>query len=302
MLKRSAFLGVASLVFVLGAPPPLDAQVSLSISIGPPLLPEYEQPPVPGEGYQWMPGFWAWGRHGYYWVPGTWVMGPGEGLLWTPGYWARRGGHWFFNDGYWGPRVGFYGGIDYGFGYGGTGFDGGYWEDHHYHYNRAVANVDEGRVAHVFNRRVAGSGSRIAFHGGTDGIQAVPSSEDRAAALDRHHPSTPVQAQHRQRAGQDRQFRVAVNGGNPAVRATPRPFEGQPPASLPRAAMPGRREAPPARREPAPPRSREPQAQPAQPHQQVPRSMPPPRQNAERPKPGKEERPHPSRPPKADEH
>ena len=33
-----------------------------------------------------------------------------------------------FDSGYWGPVVGFYGGIDYGFGYFGRGFEGGRWE------------------------------------------------------------------------------------------------------------------------------------------------------------------------------
>jgi len=38
-----------------------------------------------------------------------------------------RDGGFFFNDGYWGPEVGFYGGINYGFGYFGEGYGGGRW-------------------------------------------------------------------------------------------------------------------------------------------------------------------------------
>ena len=59
-------------------------------------------------------GLWY---EGYYWVPGTWVEPPAEGLLWTPGYWGWGNGAYVWNAGYWGPTVGFYGGIDYGFGY-----------------------------------------------------------------------------------------------------------------------------------------------------------------------------------------
>ena len=52
---------------------------------------------------------------------------PESGFLWTPAYWGWEGGHYRFYNGYWGPHVGFYGGINYGFGYGGVGFAGGYW-------------------------------------------------------------------------------------------------------------------------------------------------------------------------------
>ena len=44
-------------------------------------------------------------------------------------------------DGYWAPEVGFYGGIDYGFGYTGYGYEGGYWNDRAFFYNTAVNNI-----------------------------------------------------------------------------------------------------------------------------------------------------------------
>src|SRR5580698_8986903 len=112
------------------------AQVSVSISIAPPALVEYEQPVCPQEGYIWTPGYWAYGEDGYYWVPGTWVEPPEVGVLWTPGYWGWNGGSYLWNDGYWGPTVGFYGGVDYGFGYTGTGYAGGYWNRGAFYYNR----------------------------------------------------------------------------------------------------------------------------------------------------------------------
>jgi len=45
---------------------PTHAAVSFGISVGfaPPALPVYVQPPIPGEGYVWMPGYWAWGPDG----------------------------------------------------------------------------------------------------------------------------------------------------------------------------------------------------------------------------------------------
>src|SRR5271156_4152023 len=50
--------------------------VGVSITIAPPVLPIYLQPPIPAPGYIWTPGYWAYGDAGYYWVPGTWVLPP----------------------------------------------------------------------------------------------------------------------------------------------------------------------------------------------------------------------------------
>jgi hypothetical protein len=114
------------------------AQVSIGISVGfgPPAIPVYEQPICPADGLLWTPGYWAYDAGGgYYWVPGTWVEAPQVGFLWTPGYWGWGGAAFFFHEGYWGPQVGFYGGINYGFGYGGVGFEGGRWDGGRFSYN-----------------------------------------------------------------------------------------------------------------------------------------------------------------------
>jgi hypothetical protein len=34
--------------------------VSLHINVAPPVLPVYEQPPLPAPGYMWTPGYWVW--------------------------------------------------------------------------------------------------------------------------------------------------------------------------------------------------------------------------------------------------
>ena len=97
-------------------------QVGISINFAPPPLIVETQPPAPFDGYIWTPGYWAWGASNYYWVPGVWVPPPTIGLLWTPPWWGWNNGVYVFNEGYWGPTVGFYGGINYGYGYFGTGF------------------------------------------------------------------------------------------------------------------------------------------------------------------------------------
>ncbi|HTY83228.1 MAG TPA: YXWGXW repeat-containing protein, partial [Silvibacterium sp.] len=42
----------------------------------PPPLPDYDQPPCPGDDYMWTPGYWDYASTGYYWVPGVWVQAP----------------------------------------------------------------------------------------------------------------------------------------------------------------------------------------------------------------------------------
>jgi len=92
----------------LAIPVPSEAQVICISNVSPPPeLPVYEQPPIPGPGYMWTPGYWASGPYGYFWVPGTWVEPPTIGLLWTPGYWGWRDGIYLWNAGYWGPTSAF---------------------------------------------------------------------------------------------------------------------------------------------------------------------------------------------------
>ena len=82
----------------------------------PPELPEYSQPDCPGDGYLWTPGYWSYAPQGYYWVPGAWARPPEVGFLWTPGYWGYVGGRYRYNYGFWGRHIGYYGGVNYGFG------------------------------------------------------------------------------------------------------------------------------------------------------------------------------------------
>ena len=97
-----------------------NAQISISVQIAPPELPVYVQPACPTDGYMWQPGYWAYSpyRNDYYWVPGSWIAPPAPGVLWTPPYWGYEGSRYVFHVGYWGDHVGFYGGINYGYGYG----------------------------------------------------------------------------------------------------------------------------------------------------------------------------------------
>ena len=196
-------------------------EVAVSVTVAPPPLPVYAQPVIPGPGYIWTPGYWAWGGEGYYWVPGTWVLPPAVGLLWTPGYWGWVDGRYFWHAGYWGPTVGFYGGINYGFGYFGVGCLGGRWDHDRFFYNRAVNNFGGVHITNVFNEPVRNVvATRVSFNGGSGGISARPNAAQLSAAQERHVGPTSVQAEHEHAAAQNRAFLSSVNHGRPTVGAT----------------------------------------------------------------------------------
>jgi YXWGXW repeat-containing protein len=201
------------------------AGVFVSVAVGPPALPVYSQPLCPGPGYIWTPGYWAYGPAGYYWVPGTWVIPPQAGFLWTPGYWAFSAGFYGWHPGYWGPTVGFYGGINYGFGYTGFGYWGGYWRGRDFYYNRAVNNVNITNIHNVYDRTVVNNYNvnRVSYNGGPGGIQARANSEQLAAERERHVGATSQQVRNEQVARSDRAQVASVNHGQPAVGATSRP-------------------------------------------------------------------------------
>jgi hypothetical protein len=200
------------------------AGIILSINIAPPVLPVYAQPVCPGDGYIWTPGYWAYGDDGYFWVPGTWVLAPEPGYLWTPAYWGWDNGVYLFHEGYWGTTVGFYGGINYGFGYGGFGFEGGYWNGGHFYYNRAAGNFGGAHIAYGYSRPVSfANHSTVSFNGGAGGIQARPSAQELAAARAPHLQPTSEQMQHQSYAAQNRSQLASVNHGHPGTAAASTP-------------------------------------------------------------------------------
>jgi hypothetical protein len=202
-------------------------QFRVAITIGPPALPVYEQPICPGDGYLWTPGYWYWDDDAgdYYWVPGTWVLAPEVGFLWTPGWWGWGGEAFLWHEGFWGPSVGFYGGINYGFGYFGVGFSGGRWDHDHFFYNRAVMNVNVTEIHNVYNETVVVNTVNRVSYNGHGGIETRPTPQEEAAARERHVPPAPVQTQHLQAARGNPQLRASVNHGKPPIAATARPGE-----------------------------------------------------------------------------
>jgi hypothetical protein len=195
------------------------AGVFVSIGIGaPPVLPVYVQPLCPAAGYIWTPGYWAYDEAaGYYWVPGAWVLAPYTGALWTPGYWGWGDGGYLWHTGYWGRHIGFYGGVNYGFGYFGRGFEGGYWDHDRFRYNTAIMHVDRDRFRdNVYERRIdVRNDNRVSFNGGHGGIQMRATAQEQNWGREQHTAPLAAQNQNEMRASQNRAQFANVNHGRP---------------------------------------------------------------------------------------
>jgi len=217
-------------------PAPTMAQISIGINLGgpavdagirigyaPPPMPVYVQPPLPAPDYIWVPGHWAWSDwiDDYYWVAGYWEQPPEPGLLWTPAWWGWENGAFGFHGGYWGREVGWYGGIDYGYGYQGHGWEGGHWENGHLAYNGAIINVTNVHVTNVYYHPIVmNNGPRVSYNGGAGGVAARPTPEEVRATQAPHIPPTPAQRQHVEQAASNPHAaasQLASNWHPPAV-------------------------------------------------------------------------------------
>jgi hypothetical protein len=224
--KACLFIVAVMLLAVIKINAQVSVGVGISATIGPPPLPVYVQPPCPVEGYLWEPGYWAYddADGDYYWVPGVWVAPPNFGLLWTPCYWGYSGNVYVFHEGYWGPQVGFYGGIDYGFGYFGSGFAGGRWEGRSFRYNTAVVNVNTTVIRNtyrdpgVINNRTVVNNNRLSYNG-PGGVNVRPRPAELQAMRERHVRPTNEQLTHQQVARKDRNQFASVNHGRPTIAA-----------------------------------------------------------------------------------
>jgi hypothetical protein len=218
---------------VAATPVAAPAQIGITVSFGPPPIPYYEQPPAPQANWIGSPGYWQYDLNDgdYYWVPGTWVPGtwvpaPNPGYYWTPGYWAWNGDTYSWNRGYWATSVGYYGGVNYGYGYYGRGYVGGRWNGRHFAYNTAVTRVNRNVVRNVYvnNTVVVHTWNRVSYNGGRGGLAARATAAEMAVQRGRHLAPTPVQIHHQQYAVQNRAAFSRVNQGRPAAAAVARPY------------------------------------------------------------------------------
>jgi hypothetical protein len=247
----------------------------------PPPLPDYQQPPDPGENYYWTPGYWNYEGAGYYWVPGAWVVAPFTGALWTPPYWNYEGARYRLHPGYWASHVGYYGGINYGFGYVGRGYYGGYWNNGKLYYNRSVTNVNINVVHNVYNASVPvpSNSNRISYNGGKGGLNTRPVPAEMAVLQERRTPPVAAQVQHSRDSAASRQQFAAENRNRPAELVARQPLP---------AARPVEAQRPLQAQRPAPQRP-----EPQQPQRAQAIRPEPPRPEPQRPEPQRQEQPRP---------
>ncbi len=229
-LREKSLRALLLALFLCAIPASSRAGVFISVGFAPPALPVYVQPPCPRPGMMWTPGYWGYGSDGYYWVPGTWVAAPYSGALWTPGYWGWATGLYVWHPGYWGPHVGYYGGVNYGFGYMGVGFAGGMWHGGVFSYNTAVMNVNR-TVIHntyvnntVVHNTTIVNNNHVAYNGGPGGINHPPTQQENAYSHEPHQAPTAMQTQHQNMARADTNAYASHNGGHPQNLAMARPM------------------------------------------------------------------------------
>jgi hypothetical protein len=140
-----------------------------------------------------------------------------------------------WHAGYWGPHVGYYGGVNYGFGYGGIGFAGGMWRGGFFAYNTAVMHVGGGggwgNRTYVDNtiveRTTIINNNHVSYNGGPGGINHQPAPEERIAEHEQHVGPTSFQAQHENTFRNDHTAYAQVNGGHPQNAALSRPLAAE---------------------------------------------------------------------------
>jgi hypothetical protein len=104
-------------------------------------------------------------------------------------FWGWSDGAYVWHGGYWARHVGFYGGINYGYGYAGTGYEGGHWNNRVFYYNTAVTRVNVSVVNNTYEKPVLAkttAESVVSYHGGAGGMTVTPTKQELIAADDPH--------------------------------------------------------------------------------------------------------------------
>lgn len=100
---KAAVLATTLLAGGAMAPATAQAQVALSVQIGPP-PPRIEAVPPPMRGYVWAPGHYAWLHGQYLWRRGHWVA-ERPGYVYVAPTWVQQGPRWVYRDARWERRA-----------------------------------------------------------------------------------------------------------------------------------------------------------------------------------------------------
>ena len=122
--------------------------------------------------------------------------------------------------------MGYYGGINYGYGYSGVGYEGGRWEGNHFVYNTSVNNVNTAVIHSTYSAPVSNaSENHVSYNGGTGGVEARPTPQQEAYAKEQHVGLVAAQTQQMQAARNNPALFASANQGKPPIAATAKPGE-----------------------------------------------------------------------------
>ena len=80
---------------------PAFAQIGIYIGRTPPPLRYEARPSIPGQGYQWIDGYWGSNNGRYVWVAGRWERPPYPGAYWSHPHYDHYQQGWQVHDGHW---------------------------------------------------------------------------------------------------------------------------------------------------------------------------------------------------------
>jgi len=98
-MKLNKWIPAVALVAALAVP--AFGQIGIFIGRTPPPLRYEMRPPAPGEGYQWIDGYWGNNGGRYVWVGGRWDRPPYEGAYWSHPHYDRYDRGWQMHEGHW---------------------------------------------------------------------------------------------------------------------------------------------------------------------------------------------------------
>jgi hypothetical protein len=96
-LLRAALLSLSTAVLAA----PAFSQIHVYIGAPPPPIRVEVRPPMPGDGYMWVDGYWGNDGHRYHWIGGHWDRPPYGGAHWVAHHYVHEGGGWRMEEGHW---------------------------------------------------------------------------------------------------------------------------------------------------------------------------------------------------------
>jgi hypothetical protein len=80
---------------------PAWSQIHVFIGTPPPPIRYEVRPPMPGDGFVWVDGYWGVVGNRYEWVSGRWNRPPYQGAYWSHPHYDHYDRGWQIHEGHW---------------------------------------------------------------------------------------------------------------------------------------------------------------------------------------------------------